>query len=107
MLRNLLGSRLGVLSSLAWGLLHKLNSILPKQYYLLLKLYLSDRRFRIRQEGAYSGLREMRAGVPQGSVLEPVLYMLYTNCMLQSFNITIATFVDDTALVTVSGTNLV
>ena len=39
-------------------------------------------------------------GVPQGSVLGPVLYMLFTYDLPQSPGVTVATFADDTALLT-------
>lgn len=80
------------------GLLHKLKSTLPCAYYKLLKSYLSERKFRIKHEGAYSELKEIQAGVPQGSVLGPVLYLLYINDVPKTTNCTIATFADDTAV---------
>ena len=80
------------------GLLHKLKSILPEPYYLLFKSYLSERQFRIKHEDAYSELKQIRAGVPQGSVLGPILYLLYINDVPKTSNCTIATFADDTAV---------
>lgn len=83
------------------GLKYKLYKLLPRQYASLLDSYISDRAFRIKQEDAYSDLKEINAGVPQGSVLGPVLYLLYTSDIPQLENDTIATFADDTAILAV------
>jgi hypothetical protein len=66
------------------GLFYKLELLLPTEYSQLLKSYLSDRYFRVKQEDKYSGLRPIKAGVPQGSVLGPVLYLIYTSDLTQT-----------------------
>lgn len=83
------------------GLIHKLNKLLPKQYVELLSSYISNRLFRVKQEDEYSELKEVNAGVPQGSVLGPVLYLLYTSDLPEMDDVTVATFADDTALLAV------
>lgn len=83
------------------GLLFKLNKFLPRPFVQLLTSYLSDRLFRVRHEHEYSELKDIKAGVPQGSVLGPTLYLIFT-CDLPSMeNITVATFADDTALLAI------
>lgn len=82
------------------GLEFKLHRDLPSQYYEFLKSYLTDRCFRVRYEGEYSEIKEISAGVPQGSVLGPVLYLLYTRD-IPSENAFIGTFADDTAILAV------
>lgn len=80
------------------GLIRKLRNMLPKQFADILESYLSQRKFRVRQDDAYSELKSITAGVPQGSVLGPVLYLLYTCDIPELENNTIATFADDTAI---------
>lgn len=81
------------------GLVNKLNKLLPKQYVDILTSYITDRTFRIKQESEYSDLMDIKAGVPQGSVLGPVLYLLYTCDIPVLRDVTLATFADDTALI--------
>ena len=83
------------------GLNCKLRTILPKQYAEILESYLTERFFRIKQEDAYSELKEIKAGAPQGSVLGQVLYLLYSSDLQKLENSTAATFVDDAAISTV------
>lgn len=86
------------------GLKHKLKQLLPEKLVKLLESYLSNRYFRIKQEEAYSELVEIRAGVPQGSVLGPILYLLYVNDMPKEEKNMTATFADDTAFLAVGQT---
>ncbi len=72
--------------------------IIAKQFAKILESYLSERYFRIKQDCTYSNLREINAGVPQGSVLGPLLYLLYTSDFPTFENNTPATFADDTAV---------
>lgn len=87
------------------GLIHKLKRFLPKQYTDILQSYISERYFRVKQEEAYSDLKEIKAGVPQGSVLGPVLYLLYTCDIPELEDDTLATFADDTAVLALGKSN--
>ncbi|KAF7268087.1 hypothetical protein GWI33_018748 [Rhynchophorus ferrugineus] len=73
--------------------------MLPKQHIELLKSYITTRMFRVKQGEAYSIIKEAKAGVPQGGVLGPMLYLLYTCDIPQTENITMAT--GDTAIIAV------
>ena len=88
------------------GLIFKLNRFLPKSYVQLLSSYLTDRVFRVRVENEFSSLKDIKAGVPQGSILGPILYLIYTSDLPVMENIKVATFADDTALMA-TGRNLI
>lgn len=81
------------------GLKHKIERSLPKPHSELLISYISNRLFRVRHEDSYSELKEISAGVPQGSVLGPLLYLLYTSDLPDMEEAVIATFADDTAII--------
>jgi len=55
------------------GLLYKLSTFLPDNTYRILHSYLTNRYFRTKYREAYSSLRQILAGVPQGSILGPLL----------------------------------
>ncbi|MXP61690.1 reverse transcriptase family protein [Pantoea sp. Taur] len=80
------------------GLLFKLKTHLPLSLYLILRSYLSNRTFRVRCSSEYSSCYPIEAGVPQGSVLGPILYILYTADIPTTSDTFLATFADDTAI---------
>jgi hypothetical protein len=85
------------------GLFHKLELLLPTEYSQILKSYLSDRYFRVKQKDEYSGFKPIKAAVPKGNVLGPVLYLIYTSDLPQPEGTTVANFADDTAIMAVEG----
>ena len=83
------------------GLLFKLHHFdVPNKLIRLLHSYLTGRTFRYRLDGTLSSRRPIRAGVPQGSVLAPLLYALYTSDIPDDIppDVHVAQFADDTAL---------
>ena len=85
------------------GLLFKLKNWIPKNYYLFLRSYLSNRTFQTKIKDTTSNLYSVKAGVPQGSVLGPTLYLLFIADLPSSQdNITTATYADDTALLSIN-----
>ena len=63
--------------------------------------YLTDRRQRVVLEGACSDWREVKAGVPQGSILGPLLFLFYVNDIVEDIDTDINLFADDTSLLEV------
>jgi len=80
------------------GLLYKLKNILPSTYYLIIKSYLTDRYFQVCFSNSFSQIFPFHAGVPQGSILGPTLYTIYSADIPTCPNTTLLTFADDTAI---------
>ena len=60
------------------GFLHKLKSYgISGQLYGLISSFLSNRRLQVVQDGKSSQEYPVNAGVPQGSILSPTLFILY------------------------------
>ena len=53
---------------------------------------------RARVDGFFSEPHSINSGVPQGSVISPVLLILFTNDLLSSTSLSIYSFADDTYL---------
>ena len=60
--------------------------------------WLKNKKQRVRLNGAYSDWAEVTSGVPQGSVLGPLLFLVYVNDMDQGINSRISKFADDTKI---------
>ena len=60
--------------------------------------YLSNRRQRVVLNGKESGWAPIQSGVPQGSVLGPLLFLVYINDLERGILSKIKFFADDTSL---------
>lgn len=85
------------------GLLHKLLSKnVPVELVKLIRSYLSGRSFRVFIGNTCSQPRTIPAGVPQGSILGPFLFILYVHDIPKQPHTSLACFADDTASLTSS-----
>lgn len=72
----------------------------------LISSYLEDRRQLCQINGKNSGVGKIRCGVPQGSILGPLFFLLYINDLTNCLSCTTSRlFADDTSL-TASGKTL-
>ncbi len=81
------------------GLIHKIKDHFSPGFCKLLISYLNSRKFFVHYGSSPSMLKTIAAGVPQGSVLGPTLFLLYTIDLQQIPNVTISQFADDTAII--------
>jgi len=80
------------------GLYYKLAKTSPPSYlYAMIVSYLKDRTFQARINATLSAKQTMNFGLPQGAVLSPLLYLLYTHDIPET--VMTATFADDTLLI--------
>ena len=62
--------------------------------------WLTDRRQRVVVDGEVSSWKSVLSGVPQGSVLGPILFLVYINDLEEGVTGNILKFADDTKLFT-------
>ena len=84
------------------GLLYKLKSVgVSQELCNLLENYSSDRFQRVLLNGKTSSWRPVLAGVPQGSILGQLLFLIYINHLPNELKSNAKLFADDTSLFTI------
>ena len=85
------------------GLLFKLNQNgITGSLLKLFENYLHNREQRVVLNGSFSDYSPIESGVPQGSVLGPLLFLVYINDLESSIKYNIKCFADDTMLFSVA-----
>lgn len=70
----------------------------PRYLILFLSSYLIGRTFSVTVDGCASSSHNIMAGLPQGAVLSPILFNIYTSDFPRSPNVQLAMFANDTAI---------
>ena len=81
------------------GLIYKLKTFgITGNLLSLLKDFLSNRSQRVALNGQYSEWKGVKAGVPQGSILGPLFFLIYINDLSVNLKSTVKLFADDVSL---------
>ena len=84
------------------GLIHKLKNIgIDGNLLSLIESFLQDRYQCVVINGQSSKWQNANAGVPQGSVLGPLFFLIFINDLPQGLHSNVKLFVDDTSLFSV------
>ena len=82
------------------GLIEKLKSYgINGKLLKWLKDYISERKQQVLLNNSISSLGTLKAGVPQGSVLEPLLFLLFINDIADDIQSLVRLFADDSSLI--------
>ena len=71
-------------------------------YLNLIKGFLKSRKQRVVLNGQFSSWADVDAGVPQGSILGPLLFLIYINDLTNDLSSNAKLFADDTSLFSVA-----
>ena len=84
------------------GLLYKLRRMgICGKYFGLIDSFLSDRFQRVLLNSQTSKWSQIKAGVPQGSILGLLLFLVYINDLPEGLTSNVKLFADDTSILSV------
>lgn len=85
------------------GLLYKLVSVnMPMYLCKIIANFLEHRQFAVSVNNSISSFKNMPSGLPQGSILSPILYSIFTSDFKPNKGTDVAYYADDTALLSSS-----
>ena len=81
------------------GLLYKLKCMsIDGNFLKLVESFLSNRYQRVVLNGQASSCADIKAGVPKGSILGPLFFLIYINDLSENLKSIVKLFADDTSL---------
>ncbi|GBM90154.1 RNA-directed DNA polymerase from mobile element jockey [Araneus ventricosus] len=81
------------------GLIHKLIAYKFPQYIIeIIQSYLTKRHFTVLDKNSDSTPRNLQAGVPEGGILAPIIFVLFMKDIPQVRNIILSLYADGTAI---------
>ena len=81
------------------GLLFKIETFgISNNIFYILQSFLSNRFQRVSFNGLNSGWKNVGAGVPQGSILGPLFFLMYVNDLPQGLTSIVKLFVDNVSI---------
>jgi len=77
----------------------KLRNVLPDRLLQLVGSTLSNRTQQVRVDSSYSSFLPVTSGVPQGSLLSPLLFTYFMNDLTPMYNTEVVKYADDTTFI--------
>ena len=84
------------------GLFYKVSHMaICGKYFGLIDSFLSETFHRVLLNGQISTWSQIKTGTPQGSILGPLLFLVYINDLPEGLTLTAKLFVDNTSILSV------
>jgi len=79
-----------------------ISLLLPTSLILWVSSFLDDRVLRLAFDNSIEAFRSILTGIPQGSPISPILFLIYIRDLFKSANIKFRSYLDDISLTTAS-----
>jgi len=79
-----------------------ISLLLPTSLILWVSSFLDDRVLRLAFDNSIEAFKSILTGIPQGSPISPILFLIYIRDLFKSVNIRFGSYLDDITLTTAS-----